>query len=218
MLVHGGTIRSPLTLRQEYTKLREWPDSTPFPPKSLQHAGSDASTRSNATGKLARATGPPSVALSQSLGVSSACPVSERANLCGKQKPWSEITLDVGTGVWYTWTMTYDDHTANFRRLQEAIICEQCHALNETCPHHRRGIRAALRAFWQRWASKRAQREIGRLRRQVASLHAQLSESEARLDAEIARRRFAEQDLVREKLARAGYIAATSPGKPKGRA
>jgi uncharacterized protein YdaU (DUF1376 family) len=112
--------------------------------------------------------------------------------------------------------MTYHDHTANFRRVQDALVCEQCHALYETCPHHRRGIRAALRAFWQRWASKRAQREIAVLRRQLAALNAQLSATEGRLDEEVERRRAAEQALAREKLARAGYLAATSPGKPRG--
>lgn len=111
--------------------------------------------------------------------------------------------------------MTYADHTAKFRRFQSALVCEQCHALYENCQHHRRGIRAALRAFWQRWANKRAQREIVLLRRQIAALNAQLSEAEGRLDEEIARRRKAEQKLAREKLAHAGYLAATEPGKSR---
>jgi C4-dicarboxylate-specific signal transduction histidine kinase len=114
--------------------------------------------------------------------------------------------------------MTCTDHTANFRRFQAALVCEQCHALYQTCPHHTRGIRASLRTFWQRWARKREQREAESLRTQIAALNAQLSEAEGRLDAETARRKNAEQRLVREKLAHAGYLAATSPGKvrPKG--
>ncbi len=109
--------------------------------------------------------------------------------------------------------MTYADHTANYRRFQGALICEQCHALYETCPHHRRGIRAALRALWQRWARNREQQEVAKLRRQLAAMNAQLSEAEGRLDEEIERRRKAEQELVLEKLARAGYLAASAPGK-----
>lgn len=111
--------------------------------------------------------------------------------------------------------MTYADHTANFRRFQEAIVCEQCHALYETCPHHTRGIRASLRAFWKRWARKREQRDVARLRTQVAALNAQLSEAEGKLDTEIAKRKKAEQELVRERLARAGYLATLTPGKPR---
>lgn len=111
--------------------------------------------------------------------------------------------------------MIYADHTANYRRFQGALVCEQCLALHENCPHHRRGVRAALRAFWQRWARKREQREVGRLRTQIATLNAQLSEAEGRLDAETARRKNAEQELVRERLARAGYLATLTPGKPR---
>jgi C4-dicarboxylate-specific signal transduction histidine kinase len=118
--------------------------------------------------------------------------------------------------------MTYRDHTANFHRFQAALVCEQCHALYETCPHHTRGIRAALRAFlhrsslparFARWARKREQHEVARLRTQIAALNAQLSEAEGRIDAETARRKNAEQRLAREKLAHAGYLAASAPGK-----
>lgn len=92
--------------------------------------------------------------------------------------------------------MTYADHTANYRRFQGALVCEQCHALYETCPHHRQGIRASLRAFWQRWARKREQQEVAKLRRLIAALNAQLSEVEGRLDEEIARRKKAERDAI----------------------
>lgn len=114
--------------------------------------------------------------------------------------------------------MTYADHTANYRRFQGALVCEQCHALYETCPHHRHGIRAALRAFWQRWLHKRQQAELGKMRRQIAALNAQLSEAERRTDEEIARRRRAEEQLAQERFARAGYLATLTPGKsrPKG--
>lgn len=100
--------------------------------------------------------------------------------------------------------MTYTDHTANFRRFQAAVICEQCHALYETCPHHRRGIRAALRALWQRWANtrdrQREKRDVARLRMQIAALNAQLTEAEGRLDEEIERRKAAEREAVQARL------------------
>lgn len=111
--------------------------------------------------------------------------------------------------------MTYADHTANYRRFQGALVCEQCHTLHENCPHHRYGIRASLRAFWQRWQRKREQQEVMKLRRQIAALNAQLSEAEGRLDEEIVRRRKVEQELVRERLARAGYLATLTPGKSR---
>lgn len=111
--------------------------------------------------------------------------------------------------------MTYTDHTASYRRFQEALVCEQCHALYDTCSHHRRGLRARLRGFMQRWARTREQRDVAKLRTQVAALNAQLSEAEGKLDAEIAKRKNAEQALAREKLARAGYLATLTPGKPR---
>lgn len=111
--------------------------------------------------------------------------------------------------------MTYADHTANYRRLQGALVCERCHALHENCEHHRHGIRASLRAFWQRWARKREQQEVSKLRRQIAALNAQLSEAEGRLDEEIAKRRKVGKQLSRERLALAGYLATHTPGKSR---
>lgn len=109
--------------------------------------------------------------------------------------------------------MTYADHTANCRRFQGALVCEQCHALHENCPHHRHGIRASLRAFWQRWRRRREQQEIAKLRQQIAALNAQLSEAEGRLDEEIARRKAAEEKLAQERLARLGFLDTLTPGK-----
>lgn len=113
--------------------------------------------------------------------------------------------------------MTCQDHTTAWQRLKRAVLCAACGSCRGDCVCRPRALRDRLGALWRRfWRKGRrdaaVQHKIARLRSEIAAL-------EARIDAEVARRRQAESDLAAERYAKRALLdSMTTPVRGSGKA
>jgi hypothetical protein len=108
--------------------------------------------------------------------------------------------------------MSYNDHTAAWRRLRNLVLCRRCGGFPGTsCTCNARGLRARLRRLW---------RSVTRapLRSEMLALRVRLIEAEQKLDAERDRRRRAESALATEKFRKQALLDSMTPSPRRGRA
>lgn len=112
--------------------------------------------------------------------------------------------------------MTCQDHTTAWLRLKRSVLCTDCGTCRSDCACRPSMLRDRFGALWRRL--RRKGRRDAAIQRKMARLRAEISALEAKIDAEVARRRQAEADLAAERYTRAALLETMTPGVRRGRA